>query len=156
MQLTRISHPEYAYPEGGRAKRGTGMFAGQCTFFHLHQSHIGSQKHLNIKISSSQGIYFGNFGGKVENFEKIWEFQSHSGSLFSQKKRVPRRVHFSNLSGAPPSVGNGSIPGGFSCFYILTLKHKPSMHEREIKEYKRIFFRCWYINSLSTSLAHCS
>ena len=47
-----------------------------------------TEKHQNRKISPSQGTFFGNFGTKSENVKKIWEFQSHSGSLFWQKTRV--------------------------------------------------------------------
>ena len=61
------------------------------------------------KNQSLVGCLFWKIWKKVGNFEKILEFQSHSGSLFSQKW-VPCSVNFSNLSRAPPSVDKGSTP----------------------------------------------
>ena len=48
--------------------------AGQGTFFQLHESQVGSQ---NTKIEKSvprRVPFLEDFGKKVENFEKNWEF----------------------------------------------------------------------------------
>ena len=58
---------------GQKGVRGCSAASGQGTFFHLHESLVGSQKHQNRKISPSKGTFFGKFGKKVGNFEKIFE-----------------------------------------------------------------------------------
>ena len=88
-------HPPGPGGGGTLAKKGTG-----CYLFYLHESQTGSQK--NTKIQSVPRKV-----PKAVNYQEIFEYESHSGSLFRKfwqnflKKLVPRRVHFTNLSGAP-------------------------------------------------------
>ena len=80
-------------PRGTYAKGVPGCATGQGTFFHLHNSEVGSQ---NTKIEKSVLVacLFGKFGEKIENLGDS----------------VPFRVTFFEPQRHTPSVGKGSTP----------------------------------------------
>ena len=65
--------------EGTRVKKGTGK-SRWVRVFYLHDTQVGSQKHKNRKNGLSVRCLFWEIWGKVEDLE----FQSHSGSPFSE------------------------------------------------------------------------
>ena len=71
------------------------------------------------KKTPSYGAFLRKIGNNLESLHKILEFQSSSGSIFSQisakifKKRVPRLVHFLYQSGTP--LRSSNYPGWKDC-----------------------------------------